>query len=223
MKKIIIAALVAAILGGGAYYYTAFAPSDTIITEVNSEITALETELVSIQADIDAGRLNEAGATAARAAIENRLASINSAVVQSSNSNLTAAQKAILTDGLARMKRALIAHQTALVTIENTATKRSSGSRNRPTLITQVEDIAAEIEETITGIIPDFEPVVDLDLSDAEESATSTPDADNSTSTDTETLDETDNTDENTTTAQSEDSGMIDVETEIDVDTETQI
>jgi len=166
MKKIGIIVVLLALIGGGLYYLTSQAPSETIITEVSTEIAALETELAIIQADINAGRLDEAGATTARAALETRLTSINDAVAKSSGLTLTATQQSILTDGLARLKRTLIAYQQDLLTVETKARPRASGSRNQTTLLAQAQEITGEIEETIADIVPDFKPEIRLDLNE---------------------------------------------------------
>lgn len=171
MKKIIIALLVVAVIVAGWFLFTT---SDTIdyVAAVDTEITELENELAALDAEVTAGTLSEADATAAKVRIVTRLNSINTAATESERAQLTPAQRVQLVEGLERLKNILITYQATLTVVENTAVEtevqaeltRNGGSYNRSKhLSLVVADTIDDVEETVQDSVQDYEPDLMLD------------------------------------------------------------
>lgn len=166
MKKISIGILAVILIVGGYLYLTtndAVTPIEKAVTAVETEIEALERELAEIDADIQAGRLDETTATAARTRIETRMAGIDTAVSSSNSTTLTASQRLVLTQGLSRLKAVLQSYQVTLMTIEAKAEKRSGNNRGR-TLAQIAEDTFDRVEQTVDEAVPEFDATGDLDI-----------------------------------------------------------
>jgi len=171
MNKIIIALIVAAALAAGWFLLTA---SDTYdyVADVDAEITELENELATLDAQVSAGTLSEADATAAKVRIVTRLNTINEASTNSEKAQLTPAQRAQLAEGLDRLKNILVTYQNTLAVVEANAddatveaeVRRRGGSYtpNR-TLNETVADIISDVEETVVDSVPDYEADPELD------------------------------------------------------------
>lgn len=163
MKKIIITLIVVVAVAAGWFLLTA---SDTYdyVAEVDSEISELENELATLDAQVTAGTLSEEQATAAKVRIVTRLNAINQASTNSENAKLTPAQREQLVEGLDRLKMILVTYQETLTTIESTANdtdvkaelaRRGESNHGSKRLNLVVADIIAEVEETIQDYEPD--------------------------------------------------------------------
>jgi len=170
MNKLFLAlAIVAAI----AIAWFILNPGDTFdyVVTVDSEISQLEDELATLDAQVAAGTLTEAQATDAKVKIVTRLNNINVAASESEKAQLTPAQRTQLVEGLERLKVILITYQSTLATVEVAAndaqvqTKvRRGGSYNpdRP-LALIVADVIADVEVTVQDSVQDYETNTELD------------------------------------------------------------
>jgi len=171
MNKIIIALVVVAAIAAGWFLLTA---SDTydFVAEVDTEITELENELASLDAQAQAGTLSEADATAAKVRIVTRLNAINTASTNSEKAQLTAAQRAQLSEGLNRLKNILVTYQNTLAIVEANAddivveaeVRRRGGSYNPSrTLNEAVAATIDDVEETVADSVQEYEADPELD------------------------------------------------------------
>jgi hypothetical protein len=149
-------------------------PGDTFdyVVTVDSEISELEDELATLDAQVAAGTLTEGQATAAKVSIVTRLNAINTAASESERAQLTPAQRAQLVDGLERLKVILVTYQETLATVEASANEtnvkaeltRRGGSYNRTKpLSLVVADTIADVEETVQDSVQDYEANAELD------------------------------------------------------------
>jgi len=171
MNKLFVAlAIVAAI----AIAWFILNPGDTFdyVVTVDSEISQLEDELATLDAQVAAGTLTEAQATDAKVKIVTRLNNINAAASDSEKAQLTPAQRAQLVEGLERLKVILITYRDTLATVEASADEttvtaelnRRGGSYNRSkSLSLVVADTIADVEETVQDSVQDYETNVELD------------------------------------------------------------
>jgi len=168
MNKIIIALIVIAAIAAGWFLLTDSNTND-YVSEVDSEVTELENELVAIEAQ--AGTLTEADATTAKIQIITRLNTINAAAAASENTQLTPTQKAQLTASLNRLKVALVAYQDTLATVESAAdneqvearVRRGGSINNSRPLNLIVAAVIADVEETVIDSVQDYESNDTLD------------------------------------------------------------
>jgi hypothetical protein len=169
-KLFVILAIVAAI----AITWFILNPGDTFdyVVTVDSEISQLEDELATLDAQVAAGTLTEAQATDAKVRIVTRLNNINAAASASERAQLTPAQRVQLVEGLERLKVILITYQRTLSTVEASANEatvtaelnRRGGSYNRSKPLNLVAaDTIASVEETVQDSVQDYETNVELD------------------------------------------------------------
>jgi hypothetical protein len=171
MNKIFLAlAIVAAI----AIAWFILNPGDTFdyVVTVDSEISQLEDELATLDAQVAAGTLTQEQATDAKVKIVTRLNNINVAASDSEKAQLTPSQRAQLVEGLERLKVILITYRDTLATVEASADEttvtaelnRRGGSYNRSkSLSLVVADTIADVEETVQDSVQDYETNVELD------------------------------------------------------------
>ena len=171
MNKIFLAlAIVAAI----AIAWFILNPGDTFdyVVTVDSEISQLEDELATLDAQVAAGTLTQEQATDAKVKIVTRLNNINVAASDSEKAQLTPAQRAQLVEGLERLKVILITYRDTLATVEASADEttvtaelnRRGGSYNRSkSLSLVVADTIADVEETVQDSVQDYEANAALD------------------------------------------------------------
>jgi hypothetical protein len=235
MNKLFLAlAIVAAI----AIAWFILNPGDTFdyVVTVDSEISQLEDELATLDAQVAAGTLTEAQATDAKVKIVTRLNNINAAASDSEKAQLTPAQRAQLVEGLERLKVILITYRDTLATVEASADEttvtaelnRRGGSYNRSkSLSLVVADTIADVEETVQDSVQDYETNVELDAqidvivedTEAEEETAADETVEDETQ-----MDEEEMGDEATTSEETiEDEPMLEAEvsTEAELDTTT--
>jgi hypothetical protein len=235
MNKLFLAlAIVAAI----AIAWFILNPGDTFdyVVTVDSEISQLEDELATLDAQVAAGTLTEAQATDAKVKIVTRLNNINAAASDSEKAQLTPAQRAQLVEGLERLKVILITYRDTLATVEASADEtavtaelnRRGGSYNRSkSLSLVVADTIADVEETVQDSVQDYETNVELDAqidvivedTEAEEETVTDETVEDETPMDEEEMDDEATTSEETT----EDEPVLETEvsTEAELDTTT--
>lgn len=200
-KKTFLAILIGILLiGGGVYFFSSTASEYEVM--VLDEISELEAELASLDAQVAAGTLSPAAATVARANIISKLNTINTQMEAGGKASLSAEQKAQLSEGLTRLKRVLVRYSATLDTVDavaakDTRTVRSSRSLNSH-FVTTVESseqavVAAEVtteadaateaaldevEETLLETIEDVVEEVETEVMvEAETETTSSTDA----------------------------------------------
>jgi hypothetical protein len=170
MNKIIIALIVLAAIAAGWFLLTANNTYD-YVAEVDSEITELENELASLDAQVAAGSLTEEEATEAKIKIITRLNKIADASTQSEKAQLTPAQKEQLVAGLERLKVILVTYQDTLAAVETKAEdtqvqakiQRRGSVHNTKPLVFIVADVITDVEETVSDSVQDYEASVELD------------------------------------------------------------
>ncbi len=171
MNKIIIALLVVAAIAAGWFLLTA-SNTYNYVADVDAEITELENELVTLDAQVSAGTLSEADATAAKVRIVTRLNAINEASTQSEKAELTPSQRTQLAEGLDRLKNILVTYQNTLAIVEANANdtvvaaevlRRGGSYRPNRTLNETVADVISDVEETVVDSVPEYEADPELD------------------------------------------------------------
>lgn len=205
MNKILIGIGLILLVGVGWFLFQDNAAD--YLTEIDDELSGLETELAEIDAAIQAGTLSPEQAADAQAKIVARIDTINTATASGQKAKLTDAQRIQLVDGLERLKQILITHQATLTVIDETVlelpeadrpqlNRGRSGSRN------SVAAIATEtivlVEEQVEEIV---EEITDEELADDLASSTSetyNPEEETSTSTETTEGSEMDTTSDET-------------------------
>jgi hypothetical protein len=160
MNKLIIGLSVLIVV---AFGWLAFQSSTvSYVATVDDEITQLEEELAQIEVDIEAGQLTPAEASIARVTIAARLDRINDAVTMSESSELSEKQKAVLVDGLNRLKSILIKYQDTLVQVENTATDKktltSKNGKSRSSLSVVLDETIEAVEENVIEVVDEYTP-----------------------------------------------------------------
>jgi len=147
-------------------------PGDTFdyVIQIDQEVEQLESELATLDAQVAAGTLTPAQATAAEVKIIARLDAINSSAAESEKTQLTPEQRTQLANGLLRLKDALVKYQATLAVVENTAieaevkaklnTGHRGGSRH---LNLVIADTISTVEETVHDSVQDYEADAELD------------------------------------------------------------
>ena len=163
IKNIFGVILVLAVLGGGAYLLATTSSDYEVVFA--DEVTELETQLASLDAQVTAGTLTPAAAAVARTDIMAKLASIEANTTAAGKAKLTDAQKKQLNDGLDRLKRVLTKYQDTLVVVDNTARKASGTviKRTDRSLQAVFLDTIAETETAIEEIAPEAEADASLE------------------------------------------------------------
>lgn len=171
MNKITLTIIAVAVIAAGWFLFFASDTTDYIAT-VDSEITELENELVTISAAVTAGTLSPEAATAAKVRIVTRLNAITEASADSERAELTPAQRAQLVAGLERLKNILLTYQATLAVVEDTAvetdvqaelSKNGDSYKRSKHLNLVVADSIEDVEETVQDSVQDYEPDTMLD------------------------------------------------------------
>jgi len=222
MNKIIIAIVAIIAIGIGWFILN---PGDTFdsVVYIDQEITQLENELAALDAQVTAGTLTPAQATAAKVRIITRLDAINAAATDSEKVQLTPEQRTSLAEGLLRLKDALVRYQATLTVVDDTAVEadvkaqlQQGSSRSSRKLNLIVADTIEDVEETVQDSIQDYEADAEIDTqidvivdeAVAEEATEEEMDLEGSNEGD---VSETD-TDPETNDADSDDDGLSDTE-----------
>lgn len=170
MNKLFFAIVLIAALVVGWFVLTSSNDTD-YVANLDTEVAALEAELVSLEAAVSAGTMSETEATDAKIRIINRLNAINDAANQSEKQTLTTAQRAQLQNGLNRLKRILINYQATLTVVDQNANeaqvtsqvRRGGAYRTDKPLAVVAADIIENVEESVVDSVQDYEPDASLD------------------------------------------------------------
>jgi len=171
MNKIIIAGLAIVAVAAAWFLFTTPSVTDYVAT-VDDQLSELEADLSEINAQVLAGTLTEAAATAAKVRIVTRLDAITNAATDSESTQLTPAQRVQLLNGLDRLKNILIAHQGTLNNVESSANEtnvqaelaRDGESYKRSKhLNLVVADTIQDLEATVADSVQDYEANIELD------------------------------------------------------------
>ena len=172
MNKIIIGVGVLAVIIAGWFLFG----SSTVeyAATVEDEVSQLENELASIEAEVKAGTLSPEDAAKAQVKIVARIDSITGAVSSGQKATLTDAQRVQLINGLDRLKVILTKYRATLVAVDEAVLtlpevkrpKLNRGSRNNnlaDIAIETIETVEEQVEEIIDDIT-DEEIVADLEI-----------------------------------------------------------
>ena len=245
MNKIIIGVVALIAIGIGWFILN---PGDTFdyVVNIDQEVTQLENELATLDAQVAAGTLTPAQATEAKVRIITRLDSINTSASESEKKQLTPEQRTQLANGLLRLKDALVRYQATLSVIEDTAVEadvkaqlksgHSGGSRHLNLIVADTID---DVEETVQDSVQDYEADVELDAQvdavveeieaeealEAEVEESADAEADGATEEDTATADEEAEEDNTSTTSDeaAEDESMLDADVEVSSEADIQV
>lgn len=173
MNKIFIGLVLVAALALGWFIINSDSTVDYVAT-VDTEVSALESELVAIDAAVQNGTLTSEEATQAKIAIMSRLNTINSSVSASNNGKLTPSQQTQLNEGLNRLKAILIAYRDTLGIVDTQADDekvRSSletDSENQTITETVLETIDS-VEDVAEDVIEDYEPTLEEEIEEIQD------------------------------------------------------
>lgn len=164
MKYISILAVVAIALVIGWFIVTSDSSSDYVVM-VNDDVSALEQELVAVEAQVQAGALSPPAANEARGRIINRINAIQASAAASGKVELTVGQRQQLSDGLDRLKNILLIYQATLVAVDTTADadNRSIHSATGATLTEQLADTVDSFEDIVTQVDETYAPDPSVD------------------------------------------------------------
>lgn len=235
MNKIIIG-IVAIIAIGIAWFI--LNPGDTLdyVVTIDKEVTQLEEELASLDAQVAAGTLSPEQATQAKVRIITRLDAINEAATQSESMQLTVEQRTQLANGLLRLKDALVTYQATLEAIENTSVEADvkaklssghSGSGRNLSLI--VADTIEDLEETVSDSVMDYEAdaAVDAEIDAIVEETEGEMDSQEESTTAEDEMDSEENMEEDedtsSTTDETQDEEMLDADMEVSSEAQIQV
>jgi ribosomal protein L29 len=235
MNKIIIGVVAVIAIAIGWFILN---PADTFdyVVNIDQEVTQLENELASLDAQVAAGTLTPAQATEAKVRIITRLDTINNSASESEKEQLTPEQRTQLANGLLRLKDALVRYQATLSVIEDTAVEADvkaqlksghSGSSRHLNLI--IADTIDDVEETVQDSVQDYEADVELDAQvdavveeiEAEEALEAEVEAEESAAADSATTSD-EMTDEDMSTTSDEGTGD-ESDTDVEVSSEAEI
>jgi outer membrane murein-binding lipoprotein Lpp len=173
MNKTIFAALLAVLVLGGGAYILATTPAEFEVV-IADEVSELETQLASLDAQVTAGRLSPEAATVARADILAKLAGIEANASAAGRATLTTAQKQQINEGLDRLKRVLIRYQDTLTVVDNTARKARGTVINRTdrslqaVFLDTISETEAAAEEASVTVESDASVDAELDVIEEE-------------------------------------------------------
>lgn len=146
-----ILAIIAGIVVLGAA--TFFISSQSVTFEVMAldDVLALEQELATVAAQVNAGTIDPEAAAAARVRIIEKLDAINIKMIAAGNAQLTNDQRAQLNEALTRLKAALLRHSDTLVTVDVIASRHSSTSGSSKSLSSTFLDTVDSSEVAIVA------------------------------------------------------------------------
>ncbi len=124
----------------------------TYVNDFVEEVTALEEELVNIEASIAAGTMTPQAAAEAQRRIISRLDGIESTATQARTTQLSDSQRAQLNTGLNRLRDILVAYQATLEVVDEQVAELPEAER--PVLgrgRTRVVSAAVETVATVEG------------------------------------------------------------------------
>ncbi len=185
MKSI---SIIVAIVATGLIGWFLFQPDTvTYVATIDSEVSALETELAAIEVEIQNGTLTNQEAIAARTKIMTRLETISGASNSSTQAQLTPAQQAQLSAGLDRLKKVLIDYQSTLLNIDsqadvvitdenNSAPRLNPRGSNSSTLRLAVLGTIETMTAATTNYVPEADVEAQLDIIADEVEAIMSPD-----------------------------------------------
>lgn len=164
------------ILGAAAFIFSS--QSDDFEVMVLDDVSALEQDLATVEAQIDAGTMNPDAAAAARVRIINKLETINAKMEAAGSAKLTNAQRTQLSEALTRLKSALVKYQDALVSVDAIASKSSSTSGSSKSLSSAFLDIVASSEAAIVAadVEIDSDTSIEATLDEMEDTVSETID-----------------------------------------------
>lgn len=162
------------ILGGAAFFF--FSQADNFEVMVLDDVSALEQELATVEAQIDAGTMNPDAAAAARVRIISKLEAINVQMEAAGNANLTNAQRTQLAEALTRLKTALLRYSDTLVSVDAIASKSSSTSKSSKSLGSTFLDIVDSSEAAILAadVEIDSDTSIEASLDEMEDTVSET-------------------------------------------------
>lgn len=182
MKNLLIGIAALVVIGLGWFLFSDSDKFDYVVT-IENEIEQLETELMEIDAAVEAGALTTAEATEAKVKIITRLDTINTTVAASTGAKLTPAQQQQLNDGLNRLKTILINYQATLTTLDKSADEamvkakvKTGGAGKSLTSIMAVTiaNVEADVEEYVEDYMADEELDEQVEIIIDEESTDNT-------------------------------------------------
>ncbi len=160
MYKVIIGVVSVFLLFLAVSFFIA-SPEVEYVANVDEQITELESELVLIEAQVQAGTLSPEAAAIAQAKIFTRLDSIQASVDGKADVKLSDAQRAMLVAGLDRLKDVLVQYKSTLVAVDQEVLKLPESERPKAKGSNRGKNLATIVDETIEVVEEHVEEVVD--------------------------------------------------------------
>lgn len=229
MNKLTIAIGVLALLVVGWF----FLKGDTVsyVADVESEVFALESELVELEAAVEAGTLTPEEAAKAQERILARLEAIDDAVASGRPLRLTDAQRKQLVSALETLRSTLITHKDVFVAIDKkvlelpeeerplTKRKGGGGSATFTEIVTEaVESVENQVEAVVDDYASEDTDMTEATITDNEEDGGTTTSTEDTQDTSDQVSDES----EEETSTSDEDGMDMDEEAETSDDTSTE-